>query len=167
MGDAWKDYDPPMSEWELYGNRLCIKTLIDDYPKELLPQKKTSGAAGYDLISVQETFILNPGDVVLVSTGLAWQIPDGKFGMVCSRSGLATKGVLVVNAPGIVDSDYRGEVKVILGNISKVPYEVKKHERIAQMVISSDFAHKQVPILRPQLFDTDRGANGFGSTGRN
>ena len=165
MGDAWKDIEYTFSEEELYGNKLCVSALVPDYPTEYLPQKKTSGAAGYDLVSIQETFQLHPGDIVKVSTGLAWQIPSGKFGMVCSRSGLATKGVLVVNAPGIVDSDYRGEVMVILGNISRETYLVKKFDRIAQMVVVADSAFRDVPILRPHLFGTERGAGGFGSTG--
>lgn len=127
------------------------------------PIYTTPGSAGCDLVSTED-LILPPGGRALVGTGLFMEMPQGFVGMVCPRSGLALKhGITVLNAPGIIDSDYRGEVKVILTNLSNEEYSVKKGDRIAQLLFS--------PILQAhfkatsELSSTDRGSGGFGSTG--
>lgn len=127
------------------------------------PQYATEGSAGCDLLSNEEV-ALPPGGRFAVSTGLSLAIPDDYVGMVCPRSGLALKhGITVLNAPGIIDSDYRGEVKVILINLSDQEYLVKKGDRIAQLILTPVFQSR----LRETevLSDTVRGSGGFGSTG--
>ena len=130
-----------------------------------LPAYETEGAAGLDLrAAIGESFSLAPGERALVPTGLAMQLPVGFEGQVRPRSGLAVKhGVTVLNAPGTVDSDYRGEVKVPLINLGQEPFAIARGDRIAQMVIA--------PVTRAVLTEvagldaTARGAGGFGSTG--
>lgn len=132
-----------------------------------LPRYETDGAAGMDLvaaIAADEPLVLAPGARVLVPTGLAIALPQGFEAQVRPRSGLAAKnGVTVLNAPGTVDSDYRGEVKVILINHGSDAFTITRGTRIAQMVIA--------PVTRgifaevASLDDTARGAGGFGSTG--
>ena len=122
------------------------------------------GDAGADLRSVEDT-IITPNSRILVHTGLQMAIPTGYVGMVCPRSGFALKqGVTVLNAPGIVDSGYRGEVGVILLNTSEQTVTVCKGDRIAQMVFVpySHMAFEHVESLP----ETDRGEGGFGSTGK-
>jgi len=127
------------------------------------PQYQTDKAAGCDLSSNEDT-VIPAGEWRLVGTGVYLEIPDGFMGMVCPRSGLAAKsGVTVLNAPGIIDSDYRGEVKVILINLSKQDYSVKIGDRIAQLIFAPAFQGKLKHA--EQLSDTTRGAGGFGSTG--
>jgi dUTP pyrophosphatase len=134
-------------------------------PSEYFPKKQTDGAAGFDLVNNGPDVVLAPGQIVILPTGLAWQIPRKKIGLVCSRSGLATKGILVINAPGIIDSDYRGEVKVILGNVGPTPLEIKQYDRVAQMVIVGDASTAPQLAQLEWLTNTSRGKNGFGSTG--
>lgn len=130
-----------------------------------LPAYETEGAAGLDLrAAIAEGLSLAPGERALVPTGLAMQLPAGFEGQVRPRSGLAVKhGVTVLNAPGTVDSDYRGEVKVPLINLGQEPFAIVRGDRIAQMVIA--------PVTRAVLTEvagldaTTRGAGGFGSTG--
>lgn len=120
------------------------------------------GDAGLDLYAACDALVT--GETVLIPTGVAVAVPDGYVGLVCPRSGLSKYGVTVANAPGVVDSGYRGEVMVRLTTTSATPYEVARGDRIAQLLI--------VPIARPvvtvvdHLDDTERGASGFGSTGR-
>lgn len=122
------------------------------------------GDAGADLRSVEDT-IITPNSRILVHTGLHMAIPDGYVGMVCPRSGFALKhGVTVLNAPGIVDSGYRGEVGVILLNTSEQTVTVRKGDRIAQMVFVP-YAHMAFEHVE-SLPETDRGEGGFGSTGK-
>ncbi len=133
-----------------------------------LPAYATDGAAGMDLraaVPEGEPLLIPPGGRAAVPTGLAFAIPDGFEGQVRGRSGLAAKhGVGIPNAPGTIDSDYRGEVKVILANWGADPFEVRRGERIAQLVVA--------PVTRAVLEETDelpgsdRGAGGFGHTGR-
>ena len=134
--------------------------------KELpLPKYETQGSAGMDLLAaIDETIIVKPGEVKLVKTGIAIALEEGYEAQVRPRSGLALKnGVTVLNSPGTVDSDYRGEVCVILINHSKVDFTITRGMRIAQMVISK---YKQAKIeVVESLDDTARGAGGFGSTG--
>lgn len=127
------------------------------------PQYQTENSAGCDLAASEDVDI-PAGEWRLVGTGLFLEIPDGFMGMVCPRSGLAAKhGLTVLNAPGIIDADYRGEVKVILINLSKQDYSVKIGDRIAQLIFSPAFQGKLKQT--DQLGDTTRGAGGFGSTG--
>jgi dUTP pyrophosphatase len=129
-----------------------------------LPAYATAHAAGMDVVAA-ETLTLAPGERHAVATGFAIAIPDGYEVQVRPRSGLALKhGITCLNSPGTIDADYRGEVKVILANLGSEPFEVKRGERIAQLV--------PAPVLRAcfqeveQLDDTARGQGGFGSTGR-
>lgn len=129
-----------------------------------VPRYETAGAAGLDL-RADEPFSLAPGERRLVPTGLSLEIPPGYEGQVRPRSGLAARhGIAMVNAPGTIDSDYRGEVGVILVNLGQAPVSFARGDRIAQIVFA--------PVTRVelQLVDelgaSDRGAGGFGSTGR-
>ncbi|KQN34249.1 deoxyuridine 5'-triphosphate nucleotidohydrolase [Sphingomonas sp. Leaf407] len=129
-----------------------------------LPAYATAGAAGMDVVAA-ETVTLAPGARHAVATGFALAIPDGYEVQVRPRSGLALKhGITCLNTPGTIDSDYRGEVKVILANLGQEPFDVVRGERIAQLV--------PAPVLHATLIevdsldDTARGAGGFGSTGR-
>ena len=113
--------------------------------------------AGYDIQSLS-TVIINPGDVVTVDTGVYLNMQPGVYAEVCSRSGLATKGIFVINAPGIIDNGYHGEIKVILGNVSRVPYTVHTGDRIAQLIY-----RRMIDYDPTQL--SNRGETGFGSSG--
>lgn len=137
----------------------------DDLP---LPAYQTAGAAGFDLIAAvpaTEPIEIAPGARAMIPTGLVLAIPPGYEGQVRPRSGLAARhGVTVLNSPGTVDSDYRGEVKVILVNLGDATFRVERGERIAQMVVAAVI---QVGFATVEtLGETDRGAGGFGSTGR-
>jgi dUTP pyrophosphatase len=133
-----------------------------------LPVYQTKGAAGLDLLAaldVQSPMILAPGARALLPTGLIFELPPGYEAQVRPRSGLAlNSGVTVLNSPGTIDSDYRGEVRVILANLGQAPFEIRRGERIAQLVIS--------PVTRAELIEvgelsnTARGEGGFGSTGK-
>jgi len=135
-------------------------------PDAQLPKYMSDGAAGMDLAASLDTEVtIAPGQRALVGTGLAIALPRGFEAQVRPRSGLAAKhGVTVLNAPGTIDEDYRGEIKVILINHSDEPFVVKSGERIAQMVVA--------PVARVTLVEADsldgstRGAGGFGHTGR-
>jgi len=132
------------------------------------PRQQTAGAAGVDLLAALppgEVLSLAPGQRTLVPTGLALAIPQGYEGQVRPRSGLAAKhGVTVLNSPGTIDADYRGELKVILINLGDAAFEIRRGERIAQLVVAPV---SQVNFeLRETLDATERGAGGFGSTGR-
>jgi dUTP pyrophosphatase len=129
-----------------------------------LPRYQSAGAAGLDL-RADEAFTLQPGERRLVPTGLALAIPPGFEGQVRARSGLAARhGVALVNAPGTVDADYRGEVQVILVNLGSAPFEARRGERIAQLVVAP-VARVEVSLV-DELPGTPRGEGGFGSTGR-
>ena len=131
-----------------------------------MPTYATAGSAGCDLrFNDDEEWTLSPFERKLIPTGTFLQIPKGHFGMVCPRSGLAVKhGVTVINAPGIIDSDYRGEIHVPLINLSHNIYEIKPGERIAQLVI---MPFVQCGFLHVEELDiTERGTGGFGSSGK-
>ena len=119
------------------------------------------GDAGMDLYAAHNAIVT--GNTVLISTGVAVAVPDGHVGLVCPRSGLSKHGVTVANAPGIVDSGYRGGLMVRLTTTS-TPYRVSRGDRIAQLVITQ-VTHPTITVV-DRLDDTERGANGFGSTGR-
>lgn len=133
-----------------------------------LPAYQTVEAAGLDLtaaVADSEPVTLAPGQYALVPTGLAIVLPPGHEAQVRPRSGLAAKhGVTVLNSPGTIDADYRGEIKVILINHGTAPFVIKRGERIAQMVIAPMVQATLVPVAT--LSSTDRGVGGFGSTGR-
>jgi dUTP pyrophosphatase len=130
-----------------------------------MPTFGTEFSAGADLYSAEEEVVINPGETAFIGTGLAMQIPTGLVGLIYARSGLACKkGLAPANKVGVIDSDYRGEIKVALHNHGKAPQTVLKGERVAQMVITSYFACDY--IESEELDDTIRGEGGFGSTGR-
>lgn len=129
-----------------------------------LPSRQTTGSAGFDLASAEPDFVLAPGERRLVSTGLAVEIPPGIEGQVRPRSGLALRhGITMPNAPGTIDSDYRGEVRVILQNLGAEPVTIVRGDRVAQLV----FARYETPELvdASALEQSPRGVGGFGSTG--
>lgn len=135
-------------------------------PDAIVPRYMTAGAAGLDLCAaIDAPVVIEPGARAAVSTGLAMAIPAGFEGQVRPRSGLAREhGITVVNAPGTIDSDFRGTVHVLLVNLGSAAFAVNPKERIAQLVIA--------PVAQAELAEvdelpsTDRGAGGFGSTGR-
>lgn len=132
-----------------------------------VPKYQTDEAAGMDLrANLSSTIILAPLERSLVPTGIYMELPKGYEGQIRPRSGLAYKhGVTVLNSPGTIDSDYRGELQVLLVNLSSTSFEVKDGERVAQLVISE---HRQVTLSEvDSLDDTNRGMGGFGSTGKN
>ena len=132
----------------------------------VIPEYKTSGAAGADLYAhLEQPVTIGCGKTAMIPTGLFFEIPEGYEVQVRPRSGLAAKnGVTVLNTPGTIDSDYRGEIKVILINLGDKPFVVNDKERIAQMVIA--------PVIQAgfeitdSLSETERGTGGFGSTGK-
>lgn len=130
-----------------------------------LPEYKTVGSAGFDLMAcINEQEILEPGQIKLVGTGLSFEIPVGYEIQVRPRSGLSAKnGISIVNTPGTIDSDYRGEVKIILINHSKENFSIKKGDRIAQAVLMP-VVHANF-IEAEDLSNTQRGSGGFGHTG--
>lgn len=128
-----------------------------------LPAYATAGAAGMDVVAA-ESLVLDPGDRRAIATGFAIAIPEGYEVQVRPRSGLALKhGITCLNTPGTIDSDYRGEVKVILANLGDAPFPIARGDRIAQLV--------PAPVQRAQMIEvaaldaTARGTGGFGSTG--
>ena len=133
-----------------------------------LPAYQSAHAAGLDLLAaVPESapLLLEPGRRALVPTGLAIALPEGLEAQVRPRSGLAARhGITVLNSPGTIDADYRGEIQVILINHGQQPFTIRRGERIAQMVIAPVVQAKLVPTVT--LSETDRGSGGFGSTGR-
>jgi len=126
-----------------------------------LPERKRQGDAGLDLYSLEDVE-LKPGEKALVRTGIAVEIPEGYFGLIKDRSGLAAKNALHCLA-GVVDSNYRGEIKVVLINLGKETVKLEKHTRIAQMIIIPylDVEVKEVD----ELSDSERQDKGFGSSG--
>jgi dUTP pyrophosphatase len=142
-----------------------MQVRIVNKSKHTLPEYETVASAGMDLrANLDEPITLSPLQRVLVPTGLFMEIPVGYEAQVRPRSGLAFKhGIGVLNSPGTIDADYRGEIKIILVNLSDQPFEIQDGERIAQMVIS---AHVQAQLEEVEILsETKRGAGGFGHTG--
>ena len=144
-----------------------IKILVKKLDASVkLPSYKTSGASGMDLMAhINETIELKPGESCLVPTGLSLAFPEEYEIQIRPRSGLAAKNnISVLNTPGTIDSDYRGEIKVILFNHGKKKFKINNYDRIAQMILT--------PVIKMDLEETDelpdsiRGARGFGSTGK-
>ncbi len=133
-----------------------------------LPAYQTADAAGLDLLAAvpaEAPLILQPGKYAMVPTGLTIALPAGFEAQVRPRSGLAAKhGITVLNSPGTIDADYRGEINVLLINHGAAPFPIKRGERIAQMVIATVTQAELVPVAT--LSATERGSGGFGSTGR-
>ena len=128
-----------------------------------LPARATPQAAGYDIRSTTEV-VLNPGEIRLISTGLIMELPEGMECQVRPRSGLALKyGITLPNSPGTIDPDYRGEVKIIVQNLGSEQVTLIRGERVAQLVFSL-FQSPEVSEVK-ELSSTDRGEDGFGSTG--
>lgn len=143
-----------------------MKVQIINKSKYQLPEYKTKYSAGVDLCAnIDEQIKLKPLQRVLVSTGIFIALPEGYEAQVRPRSGVAVKhGVTVLNTPGTIDADYRGEIKVILINLSNDIFVINSGERIAQMVITK---HEQAEWeVVEKLPETERGAGGFGSTGK-
>jgi dUTP pyrophosphatase len=126
-----------------------------------LPVRGSSGAAGYDLTSIEECIIL-PGRRAVVSTGISVKVPEGTYGRIAPRSGLAVKHGIQVGA-GVIDADYTGELKVVLFNQNNKKYSIKPGFRIAQLILEQCVTPEVVEV--DDLDATDRGSNGFGSTG--
>lgn len=135
---------------------------LEDLP---LPRYMSAHAAGLDLYAVNdEPLTIAPGEIKLVPTGLFLEIPPGYEGQVRARSGLALRhGLMLPNAPGTIDADYRGELQVVLGNCAREPYTIERGMRFAQLVISP-VAHVEVRET-DALAESSRGAGGFGHTG--
>jgi len=149
--------------------RIDIALTFLDHGRGLeLPRQQSAGAAGVDLLAalgVSETLTIAPGKRALVPCGFSIALPHGYEAQVRPRSGLAAKfGVTVLNAPGTIDADYRGEIKVILINHGEQNFDIKRGDRIAQMVV----APVSVVVFSETetLDETERGSSGFGSTGR-
>jgi dUTP pyrophosphatase len=141
-------------------------TIPCTYSDGMKPEYASEGAAGADLrADIPEELTMLPGTRALVPTGLWVSIPEGFEGQVRPRSGLAARsGVTILNAPGTIDSDYRGEIRVILINLGTEPFVIRRGDRIAQLVIAP--VTKAEYIRQEQLDRTARGTGGFGSTGR-
>lgn len=142
--------------------KVKIKKLSEN---TILPEYQTAGAAGMDISAcLSETVVLKPFERKLISTGFAMELPQGYAAYLYARSGLASKkGITLPNCVGVIDSDYRGEVKVALVNISDEPFSINHGDRIAQMVISE--VKQAILIEADELEDTERAGGGFGSTG--
>ncbi len=139
--------------------KIRIKKLC---PDARIPVRVTPYSAGYDLFSVEEK-ILNPGEYAVVSCGIAIELPNDVEAQVRPRSGLAAKyGIGLLNSPGTIDPDYRGEIKVILFNFGKEKFKIEKGMRIAQIVFSKVL---EVSFEEGEIGKTERGEGGFGSTG--
>ncbi|MBO5587020.1 MAG: dUTP diphosphatase [Prevotella sp.] len=142
-----------------------IQVKVINKGKQPLPKYATPQSAGMDLrANIEEAFTLKPLERKLVPTGLFISLPEGYEAQVRPRSGLALKhGITVLNTPGTVDADYRGEIGVVLVNLSNEPFTVEPGERIAQMVIAK---HEQADfVVVEELDETERGAGGYGHTG--
>ncbi|MFM9401227.1 dUTP diphosphatase [Myroides odoratimimus] len=133
--------------------------------KHSLPNYETNQSAGMDLrANLEESITLNSLERAIVPTGLFIELPEGYEAQIRPRSGLAAKrGITLLNSPGTIDADYRGEIGIILVNLSKEPFVIENGERIAQMVIAKYEQIQWQPV--EILTDTERGAGGFGSTG--
>ena len=135
------------------------------HPQSIPPAYQTLHSAGADIYAcLDESVTLKPMEIRLVPTGFCMEIPEGYEAQIRPRSGLGVKGITIPNAPGTIDADYRGEVKIILMNLGREDFVVRHHDRIAQMVLAQ-VEHTEFEIV-PELSDTHRGEGGFGSTGR-
>ena len=150
----------------------ATEPLLDDLPVKLLrpgavaPFRTREGDAGYDLRAL-EGFVLRPGERRLVPTGIALALPPGVAGLVVPRSGLALRhGVTTLNAPGLIDPNFRGECCVLLHNAGEAPFEVRAGDRVAQLVLVPCWTPALHPVDDLPPSPDDRGQGGFGSSGR-
>ncbi|PKK91821.1 MAG: dUTP diphosphatase [Candidatus Wallbacteria bacterium HGW-Wallbacteria-1] len=155
------EYPPP-------GSKVSVRVQILEHGNGLpLPAHATDGAAGADIVAalkVGENLVLKPGQRTLVPTGLVMEIPQGWEVQVRPRSGLAARhGITCLNTPGTIDSDYRGEVKVILANLGSEDFVIERGMRIAQLVLAPHWIGDYQAVDQAGL--TERGSGGFGSTG--
>ena len=144
-----------------------VKILVKKFDKNIkLPTYKTTGSSGMDLVAyIKSKVTINPGKTAMIPTGIAIAIPENYEVQIRPRSGLAAKNnISVLNTPGTIDSDYRGEIKIILINLGKKSFVIKSGDRVAQMILC--------PVMKAELKEvnvlpkTVRGKGGFGSTGR-
>lgn len=146
--------------------KIPIKVRRFDGSTDLpLPSYESEGSSGMDLrASVKEAVLLNPGDIRLIPTGLAVSVPFGYEAQIRPRSGLALKyGIGMVNSPGTIDSDYRGEIGIIVINWGRKPFTIRRGDRIAQMIITRVY---RADIMEVEVLDsTQRGGGGFGHSG--
>ncbi len=146
--------------------KIKIKiTRLRDNQDLPLPSYATDGSAGMDIYAdVESDLVIKPGEIALIPTGIAIELPPGYEAQIRPRSGLAINhGITLLNTPGTIDSDYRGEIKIILINLGKKEFVVKRGDRIAQMIISK-YAKVEWEEVK-ELNTTQRGAGGFGHTG--
>lgn len=148
------------------GERVPVRVVVLPHAEGLpLPRWQTAGSAGADVhAALTEPVVLEPGGRALVPTGLRVALSNGWELQVRPRSGLARRGVTVTNAPGTVDSDYRGEIMVMLVNHGREPHSIARGDRIAQLVLAPVYEAEWIPV--DALDETERGTGGFGSTGR-
>lgn len=143
-----------------------MKVKIVNHSKHALPEYQTPLSAGLDIrANLDESVTLRPLERAMIPTGLFVELPEDCEMQIRPRSGLAAKhGITVLNSPGTIDADYRGEIKVILVNLSNEPFTIESGERIAQMIVARYEQIEWLPV--EELGATERGAGGFGSTGR-
>ena len=143
-----------------------MKVKIVNHSKHALPEYQTPLSAGLDIrANLDESVTLRPLERAMIPTGLFVELPEGCEMQIRPRGGLAAKhGITVLNSPGTIDADYRGEIKVILVNLSNEPFTIESGERIAQMIVARYEQIEWQPV--EELGATERGAGGFGSTGK-
>ena len=143
-----------------------MKVKIVNHSKHALPEYQTPLSAGLDILAnLDQSVTLRPLERAMIPTGLFVELPEGCEMQIRPRSGLAAKhGITVLNSPGTIDADYRGEIKVILVNLSNEPFTIESGERIAQMIVARYEQIEWQPV--EELGTTERGAGGFGSTGK-
>lgn len=146
--------------------KIKVKRLSEDYLDVPLPHYATPGSAGMDIrAAIKDDVILEPGKVELIPTDISVEIPLGYEIQVRPRSGLAANHAIgILNSPGTIDSDYRGEVKIILMNFGKDDFKISKGDRIAQLIVSKVYIAKMVAVK--DLNSSSRGQGGFGHTGK-
>jgi dUTP pyrophosphatase len=144
---------------------IKIKRLSEEFKDISLPSYSTSGSAGLDIRAAVDEIVIPANELRLIPTNLSVEIPEGFEIQVRPRSGLAAKhGIAVLNSPGTIDSDYRGEIKIILMNLGKEDFKILRGDRIAQLVVSK--VYKADLIVSPELEESYRGSGGFGHTGK-
>jgi dUTP pyrophosphatase len=146
--------------------KIKVKRLSEDFSDIPLPSYSTEGSSGMDIrAAVNEPFVIRKNEVVLIPTNISVEIPEGYEIQVRPRSGLAARhGIGILNAPGTIDSDYRGEIKIILFNFSKDDFIINRGDRIAQIILSKFY--KAVFDETEELNESRRGSGGFGHTGK-
>lgn len=143
---------------------IKIKRISKELSNIPLPQYSTSGSSGLDIRSALDTVIL-AGEIKLISTNLSVEIPQGFEIQVRPRSGLAAKhGICILNSPGTIDSDYRGEIKIIMMNLGGEDFKISQGDRIAQLIVSK--VYKAELVIAEELEESIRGNGGFGHTGK-